>query len=121
MVQRKTLEKTREEWRFLRRCVQSSGASFHPLFPVKVKPGVKANNSNIWGSFPNAEELVCNWGEIIVFISAVFVYCLNPHASVLGINLNLEITSISFEQYADKLKVKLGLKYVLPFTKVTEN
>lgn len=59
--------------------------------------------------------------EIVVFISVVFVYCLNPHSSVLGINWNLEITFISFEQYADELKVELGLKYVLPFTKVTEN
>lgn len=101
--------------------MQSFGASFHPLFPVKIKPGMKANNSNIWGPFPKAGELVCSWREIVVFISAVFVYCLNPHSSVLGINWNLETTFISFEQYADKLKVKLGLKYVLPFTKVTEN
>lgn len=79
-------------------CAELRGL-FSSLFPVKVKPGVKANNSNIWGSFPKAEELVCNWGEIVVFISAAFVYCLNPHSSVLGINLNLEITFISFEQY----------------------
>lgn len=95
--------------------------SFHAPFPVKVKPSLKTNNSNICSSLSKAEEPAYSWGEIVVFISAVFVYCLNPHSSVLGINLNLEITFFSFEQYVDKLKVNLDLKGVLPFTKVTEN
>lgn len=90
-------------------------ASFHAPFPVKVKPGMKTNNSSICSSLPKAEEPEYSWGKIVVFINAVFVYCLNPQASVLGINLNLEITFISFEQSVDKLKVNLGLKHASPF------
>lgn len=58
------------------------------------------------------KKLAHGGGKIVIFISAVFTYCLHPHSCVLGINLNVEIIFISFEQYA-KLKVKLGLKSVL--------
>lgn len=120
LVQRETFEKTGKEWKFRRKHMQSFGASFHVLFPVKVKPGVITNNSNICGSLPKAEELAHSELKLL-FLLVLCLYCLNPHSSVLGINLNLEIAFISFEQYADKLKIKLSLKHVLPFTKVIEN